>query len=119
MPTNTPHGSERNTVIIVGGRGGLQARYREAVEKIGYRCRCYEDRVSTKCAPSAGKVALVIVMISMVSHPLLAHARELAGEQERIVYLKSPSVSSVRQTVEAMAERYLPVATPSRPNLAA
>jgi len=97
-----PH--ERDTVIIVGGRGGLQARYRDVVERIGYQCRCYEDRVSNKQGPSAGKIALVIVLVTMVSHPLLMQARAMAGEHQRIVYLKSPSVSSVRHTVEAMTE---------------
>jgi hypothetical protein len=104
MPSQTTHVHERDTVIIVGGRGGLQARYRDAVEKIGYQCRCYEDRVSAKCPPSASKIALVVVLITMVSHPLLMQARAMAGEPQRIVYLKSPSVSSVRQTVEAMTE---------------
>jgi hypothetical protein len=96
------HAHDRDTVIIVGGRGGLQARYRDAVERIGYQCRCYEDRVSAKCPPSTSKIALVIVLVTMVSHPLLMQARALAGAQERIVYLRSPSVSSVRQTVETM-----------------
>ncbi len=106
MTPHTTHAHHRDTVIIVGGRGGLQARYRDAIEKIGYQCRCYEDRVSAKCPPSASKIALVIVLVTMVSHPLLMQARALAGERERIVYLRSPSVSSVRQTVETMTHGY-------------
>ncbi|HMA92717.1 MAG TPA: DUF2325 domain-containing protein [Polyangiaceae bacterium] len=93
----------RDTVVIIGGNGGLLARYRQAVEKNGYECRCYEDRVPTKRGPSPGKIALVIVMVTMVSHSLLAHARELAGDQARIVYLRSPSISSVRLTIEAVS----------------
>lgn len=91
----------RDTVVIVGGKGGLFAHYRQAVERSGYECRYYEDRVPTKSGPSRGKIALVIVLVSMVSHSLLAHARELAGDQSRIVYLRSASVTSIRQTVEA------------------
>lgn len=96
--TQTP---VRDTVVIVGGKGGLLARYRQAVEMNGYECRCYEDRVPTKSGPSRSKIALVIVLVSMVSHSLLAHARELAGDQSRIVYLRSASITSIRQTVEA------------------
>lgn len=104
MTQNTPNGSARDTVIIVGGRGGLIARYRDAVEQFGYHCRCYEDRMTSKCPPPAKKVALVIVIVTMVSHSLLAQARAIADGHERIVYLKSPSVSSIRQTVEGITD---------------
>jgi hypothetical protein len=104
MTQKTSNGCERDTVIIVGGRGGLIARYRDAVEKFGYQCRCYEERMAPKRPPPAKKIALVIVIVTMVSHSLLAQARAIADGHERIVYLKSPSVSSIRQTVEAMTE---------------
>lgn len=95
--TSQYHG--RDTVVIIGGKGGLEARYREAVERSGYDFRYYEDRVPNKLTPGAAKFALVIVMVTMVSHPLMTRARELAGDHTRIVYLKSPSISAVRQTV--------------------
>ena len=103
MAHDYSHSDERDMVVIVGGKGGLAAHYREAVEKIGFQCRYYENRVPTKSGPSRGKIALIIIMVTMISHPLMAKARELAGSEARIVYLKSPSVSSVRQTVEAAA----------------
>jgi hypothetical protein len=105
MPSHSQSIQARNTVVIVGGRGELQARYAAVIESIGYRCRCYENRVTKHAVPSTAKIALVIVLVSMVSHPLLRQARELAGEQGQIAYLKSPSVSSVRQTVEAIIAR--------------
>jgi hypothetical protein len=89
----------RDTVVIIGGKGGLEARYRAAVEESGYNFRYYEARMPNKLAQGASRIALVIVMVTMVSHPLMSRARELAGEHTRIVYLKSPSPSAVRQTV--------------------
>jgi hypothetical protein len=98
-PANQPSPSaQKRTVIILGGKGGLESKYREAVETYGYELRHYETRVPAKRAPSQ-HVAMVIVMVSMISHPLMAHAREIAGKHAEIVYLKSPSVSAVRQTV--------------------
>jgi hypothetical protein len=97
-PNTGPHHG-RETVVIIGGKGGLEARYREAVEGNGYNFRYYEERVPKKLAAGASKIAMVIVVVTMVSHPLMARARELAGDQTRIVYLKSPSISAVRQTV--------------------
>jgi uncharacterized protein DUF2325 len=93
----------RDTVVIIGGKGGLEARYREAVEASGFDLRYYEARVPNKLQPSACKIALVIVIVTMVSHPLMTRARELAGSQTRIVYLKSSSSSAVRQTLAGPA----------------
>lgn len=101
LHTSPSHG--RDTVVIIGGKGGLEARYREAVERSGYNFRYYEDRVPSKLASGAAKIALVIVMVTMVSHPLMSRARELAGDHTRIVYLKSPSLSAVRQTVASQS----------------
>lgn len=89
----------RDTVVIIGGKGGLEAHYREAIERSGYQFRYYEDRVPNKLGPATAKIAMVIVIVTMVSHALLARARDLAGAHARIVYLKSPSISAVRQAV--------------------
>jgi hypothetical protein len=105
MTHESNHSEERDTVVIVGGKGGLEARYREAVETVGYRCRYYERRVPAKTVPCRSKIALVIVMVTMVSHPLMNKARALAGDEGRIVYLRSSTVSSLRQTVEIVASR--------------
>lgn len=94
-----PQTPRHDRALIIGGKGGLEARYREAVEASGYTLRYYEARVPNKLVPAASKIALVIVIVTMVSHPLMSRARELAGDHTRIVYLKSPSSSAIRQTV--------------------
>ena len=104
--TSLSHG--RDTVVIIGGKGGLEARYREAVESSGYNFRYYEDRVPSKLPPA--RIALVIVMVTMVSHPLMTRARDLARAHTRIVYLKSPSVSAVRHTVASQSDTTEPLA---------
>jgi hypothetical protein len=104
MTVPTRRAASRNAIVIIGGNGGLIARYRETVEKLGFQFAGYENRVPTRGGPSSGRIALVIVMVTMVSHSLLFQARALAGDPSRIVYLKSPSVSALRQTVEAAAK---------------
>src|SRR4051794_38650154 len=99
MNHDSSHFHGRDTVVIIGGKGGLDARYREAVEASGYTLRYYEARVPHRLVPTASRIALVIVIVTMVSHPLMTRARELAGDHTRIVYLKSPSSSAVRQTI--------------------
>ena len=99
QPGNSASRAQRETIIILGGKGGLQARYRQAVEDCGYELRHYETRVPPKHGPAQFKVAMVIVMVTMISHPLMAQARALAGSSAAIVYLKSPSLSAVRDTI--------------------
>jgi hypothetical protein len=91
------------TVLVIGGNGGLSSRYRDIVEERGLELRHYEKRVPPGSRHGRGKVALVVVMVSMVSHSLREQAQELAGEGGRIVYLRSPSVSALRAAVEQIA----------------
>jgi hypothetical protein len=103
MTTHTSQDSGRDAVVILGGKGGLEARYREAIESHGYDFWYFEKRVPSRHVPSLGKIAMVIVMVTMISHPLMVQARALAASGARIVYLKSPSISAVRQTVQSAA----------------
>jgi hypothetical protein len=41
----------------------------------------------------------VVVIVTMVSHPLLDQARKLAGEHTPIVYLKRHSASALRDAL--------------------
>jgi hypothetical protein len=111
MSTNTTRENERDAVVIVGGKGGLEARYRETIEGYGYALWYFETRVPPRHVPSLSKIAMVIVMVTMISHPLMVQARALAAQGARIVYLKSPSISAVRQTVESAAKPTATLAT--------
>jgi hypothetical protein len=88
------------TVLVIGGNGGLSSRYREIVERRGYSLKHYEKRVPAGARHSVGKIALIVVMVTMVSHALREQAQEIASDGARIVYLKSPSVSALRAVVE-------------------
>jgi hypothetical protein len=103
MTTKAEPQASRDAVVILGGKGGLESRYREAVEDYGYDLWYYERRVPQRHVPSLAKVAMVIVMVTMISHPLLVQARAMAASGARLVYLKSPSLSAVRQTVRTAA----------------
>jgi hypothetical protein len=95
----------RDTIVILGGKGGFEARYREVAKRYGYELNYYEQRVPTKTRPSKNRIAMVIVMVSMISHPLMAHARGLADEGTEVVYLRSPSLSAVRDTLDRTRTR--------------
>jgi hypothetical protein len=101
MQQQLSRSTRRDTIVIIGGSGGLEARYRDIIEGHGYNFRYYEARMPNKLARASGRITLVLVIVTMVSHPLMARARELAGDSARIVYLKSPSVSAVRQALES------------------
>jgi hypothetical protein len=95
---------QRDTVIILGGKGGLEARYREITQAYGYELKHYEQRLPAKTRPASQRIALVLVMVSMVSHPLMAHARGMHDDGASIVYLRSPSLSAVRDALDRAAK---------------
>ena len=92
-----------HTVLVIGGSGGLSSRYRDIVEQRGFALRHYENRVPAGARRSVGKIALVIIMVTMVSHALREQAQGLAAEGARIVYLHSASVSALRAAMEKAA----------------
>jgi len=106
---------KNGTVILFGGKGSLQSRYREVVEASGYAFQHYEARLPQHGRPLAHKIALVIVVASMISHPLMAQARLWAGRSTRIVYVKNPSITAVRR---AIADELLGSTTPAPPHAA-
>jgi hypothetical protein len=88
------------TVLVVGGNGGMTDRYREVIEKHGCSLRHYEKRVPAGARHATGKIGLVVIMVGMISHPLREQAQALAGNDASVVYLRSASVSALRQAVE-------------------
>ncbi|WP_394823938.1 DUF2325 domain-containing protein [Pendulispora albinea] len=89
-------------VIVVGGSGGLSDRYREVVEERGLELRHFENRVPNGTRRTIGRVAAVIVMVSMVSHALRDQAKSLVADNAPVVYLRSPSVSALRNVVATL-----------------
>lgn len=89
------------TVLVIGGSGGMSSRYRDVVEERGFALRHYENRVPAGARRSVGKIALVIIMVTMVSHALREQAQSLASEGARVVYLHSASVSALRAVMDA------------------
>jgi UDP-N-acetylglucosamine:LPS N-acetylglucosamine transferase len=107
-PDHHPHADDRNahpspTVLVIGGSGGMSNRYRDIVEEHGCSLRHYENRVPPGARRSAGRVALVIIMVGMVSHSLRDQVKSLSIEGAPVVYLKSASVSALRSAVEQWA----------------
>lgn len=92
------------TVLVIGGSGGMSSRYRDVVEKHGCSLRHYENKLPAGVRRSAGKIALVVIMVSMVSHALREQVQSLAIDDAPIVYLRSASVSSLKVAVEQWAK---------------
>jgi hypothetical protein len=91
---------EGRTVMVIGGCGGMSSRYREVVERHGVELRHFEKKVPPSARRDTGKVALVVIMVSMVSHALREQAQGLADDASQVVYLRSPSVSALRAAVD-------------------
>jgi hypothetical protein len=90
----------RRTLVIVGGKGGLEPRYRDVADQYGYELKFYEQRTPSKSRPLPSSIALVIVIVSMVSHPLMHHARRLASDGTTIVYQRSASPSALHESLD-------------------
>ena len=108
MKTSTPpQATERKaradqTVLVIGGSGGLSSRYRDVVEEHGWSLRHYETRLPKGARHGAGKIALVVIMVGMVSHALRDQVQSLGIEGAPVVYLRSASVSALRVAVEQL-----------------
>jgi len=96
----------KGAVVVVGGSGGMSGRYRAIVEERGLELRHFENRVPNGTRKIMGKVAAVIIMVGMVSHSLRDQVKSLVADDAPVVYLKSASISALRNAVDA-----LPVST--------
>jgi len=96
-------GRSKETVLVIGGSGGLSDRYRDIVEEHGLSMRHYENRVPAGARRDIGRVALIVIMVGMVSHALRDQVRSLETSGARVVYLRSASVSALRGAVSQWA----------------
>src|ERR1700719_133295 len=90
-------------VLVVGGSGGMSNRYRDLVEKHGWSLRHYENRLPPGARHGAGKIALVVIMVIMVSHALRDQVLRLVLDDAPVVFLRSASVSALRAVLEQLA----------------
>ncbi|PCC69795.1 hypothetical protein SAMN02745121_04220 [Nannocystis exedens] len=95
--------ANESTVVVVGGHGGMSSRYREVAQRFGCSLRHFEQRIPPGVRHGAGKIALVVVMVGMVSHALRDQIKELVTDDTKVVYLRTASVSALRAAVEQNA----------------
>jgi hypothetical protein len=83
-------------LLLVGGVGRLVREYRAAAEAEGYALE-YAER---KLPATPPRVARVIVVAAVCSHPLREAAQRVAADQGApIAYLRTPSVSALRRAL--------------------
>jgi hypothetical protein len=97
--TGTAASTARGAVVVVGGNGGLTPRYREVVAERGLEIRHFETRIPNGARHNFGRVAAIVVMVGMVSHALRDQVKGLAPVGAPIVYLRSASISALREAV--------------------
>lgn len=92
-------GSPGRQILLVGGIGRMETQYRALVESRGFEL-IYRERKITGGTPAA-TLAAILVVTTVVSHPLRDHAARLAGAcRVPIVYLRAPSLSAVRKALD-------------------
>jgi hypothetical protein len=96
-------GRGKQTVLVVGGNGGLSDRYREVAAEHGWDLVHYEKKVPPGARHGIAHVALIVVMVGMVSHTLRDQVRNLAAASAPVVYLRTASVSALRSAVAQQA----------------
>jgi len=97
------NGTAEQTVVVVGGNGGMSDRYREVTAKHGLTLQHFEKKVPPGARHGGSRVGLVVIMVNMVSHALRDAALALAADGAAVVYLRSNSVSALRMAVEQFA----------------
>jgi hypothetical protein len=93
-------GRAEQTVVVVGGHGGMKSRYREIVERHGASLRHYENRFPPGARHGQGRIALVVVMVGMVSHSLRNQIQGYVVDDTPVVYLKSASISALKTAID-------------------
>ncbi len=97
------HEPNDSTVVVVGGHGGMSSRYREVAQRFGWSLKHFEQKIPPGLRHGAGKIALVVVMVGMVSHALRDQIKDIVSSETKVVYLRSASVSALRAAVEEAA----------------
>ncbi len=101
-PNDSTRTNDTETVVIVGGCGGLSQRYRAVLEERGLSLRHFETRVPNGARRTLGRIAAVFVVVGMVSHSLRDRVKELTPDNTPVVYLRTASVSALRAAVDGL-----------------
>lgn len=92
---------QRRQVVLIGGIGRMEPQYRALAEGYGYELLHRERRMLGGSPPTA--LVGVLVVTSVVSHPLREYAARLAEIcHVPIVYLRAPSLAALRRGLEAL-----------------
>jgi hypothetical protein len=77
----------------------METQYRALVESYGYELIYREKRITGGTPPAT--LAAILVVTTVVSHPLREHAARLAVAcRIPIVYLRAPSLSALRRALD-------------------
>jgi uncharacterized protein YgbK (DUF1537 family) len=98
----------KQTVLVVGGNGGLTDRYREVAAEHGWDLVHYEKKVPQGARHGIAQVALVVVVVGMVSHTLRDQVKNLSTANAPIVYVRTASASALRAAVAQRAAELAP-----------
>jgi hypothetical protein len=94
--------SVRPQVMLVGGIGKLERHYREAAEQCGLDLLYCEKKVV-----NAQNLKLIMVVASVISHPLRRSAERCARDARcPIIYLRQPSIAMVRRAMEEATDEH-------------
>lgn len=88
-------------VVLVGGHGGMSSRYMTEAKKAGVNLKHFENKIPAGLRANIGKISLILIAVTMVSHSLREQVKDLAAEV-KIVYLKTPSISSFKEALRNM-----------------
>lgn len=89
-------------MLLVGGIGRMETRYRAAVEGRGLRL-LYIEASQAKMRKLSARPDAVMIFTTVVSHPLRLAAAVLAEQQQiPIHYIQEPSQSSLRRALDAL-----------------
>jgi hypothetical protein len=107
-PVSPPVTLERRVVLCVGGRGGSVPQYRQAVEGCGAQFLHHDGGDEHKPAqlePQLAAADLVICQTGCISHDAYWRVKDHCKRHgKRCVYVESPSASSLRRALGALAE---------------
>lgn len=109
MNHHTKQGAVRNVgepakggaIVLAGGNGGMFDRYRDVAAERGLELCHFEKRVPNG-RRVAGRVAAIVIMVGMVSHALRDQVKGLAAEDTPVLYLRSASVSALRNAIATL-----------------